>query len=353
MYMERSSEKSWYENIQMIDIEQPDQLLDYLGRTGKINSRDQVTVEILAGGVSNRTVLLRKNPGPSWVFKQALEKLRVQADWYSSPRRIEREAKGMAWLAHLTPEGSIPRLIFEDFENHLLCMEAVPQPHDNWKTLLLEGIIKRDQVEQFSRLLACIHRKSTLEAHQLESIFIDRSFFETLRLEPYYSYTSNLIPDTRPFYDRLINSTLQNRVCLVHGDYSPKNILVHHGQLILLDHEVIHWGDPAFDIGFALTHLLSKARHLPVFRSQFMEAGKQFWSIYWESLEDVPWKTNLESQAINHTLGCLLARVAGRSPLEYLSPSERLEQQETVLKLIKKTPETIPDLIQQTVRKFE
>src|SRR5205085_10022401 len=133
--------------------------------------------------------------------------------------------------------------------------------------------------------------------------------------------------------------TRARRLTLVHGDYSPKNILVREGRLILLDHEVIHWGEPAFDLGFAMTHLLSKAHHLPQHRAAFADATRQFWRSYCEALGDaVPWRADLEPHAVRHTLGCLLARVAGRSPLEYLGEDERRRQRDVVLSLTGQPP---------------
>jgi 5-methylthioribose kinase len=131
---------------------------------------------------------------------------------------------------------------------------------------------------------------------------------------------------------------------LVHGDYSPKNVLIHADRLVLLDHEVIHFGDPAFDLGFALTHLLSKAHHMPPYRREFLAAADEFWQVYSQAAA-----ANLESRAVRHTLACLLARVAGRSPLEYLTPQERLRQHDAVLRIMPNPPQSIAGL----VRTFE
>jgi aminoglycoside phosphotransferase (APT) family kinase protein len=131
----------------------------------------------------------------------------------------------------------------------------------------------------------------------------------------------------------------------VHGDYSPKNVLVYQARLILLDHEVIHWGDPAFDLGFSLTHLLSKAHHVVGHRLDFAQACIDYWQSYLSALHDVNWLDGLEARAVRHTLGCLLARVAGRSPLEYLSSQERNWQQAVVVELMKAPPTTIDTLV--------
>jgi hypothetical protein len=249
----------------------------------------------------------------------------------------------------MLPPGSVPACLFEDKAQHVLGMSAVPQPHRNWKTILLEGSLQDSHVIQFAELLGAMHRRGSQPDRHLDKAFADRSFFESLRLEPYYLFTAGKVPQAGPFFDRLIADTRQTRLTLVHGDYSPKNVLVYHDRLVLLDHEVIHFGDPAFDLGFALTHLLSKAHHLKSMRLAFAQAAELFWHTYLRQLGQVPWFEGLEERAVRHTLGCLLARVAGRSPLEYLSPQERQRQQEYVLTLIGSLPTRIPDLIQRFV----
>ena len=327
-----------------LDIEDAPALLAYLQRTGRIASGEQPRIAILQGGVSNRTVWVERESGETWVLKQALAKLRVPVDWFSSPERIHREALGLEWLARLAPPGSITPLLFEDREWHLLAMQAVPQPHANWKTVLLGGTICADHVRQFATLLAAIHREAHGRA-DLAEVFGDRTFFESLRLEPYYGYSAQQAPDAAAFLDSLIRETLACRITLVHGDYSPKNVLIHQDRLVLLDHEVIHFGDPAFDLGFSLTHFLSKAHHLPALRREFASAALEYWRIYAEALGAPEWATDLEPRAVRHTLACLLARVVGRSPLEYLSPAERIRQRDAVLRIIPSMPATIADLV--------
>ena len=324
-----------------LDIERPGDLLAYLRETGRIAPDETPRFQTLGGGVSNRAVLVeRRDPsgrGEGWVVKQALAKLRVPTDWFSSPARIAREAQGLRSLATLAPPGATVPLIFEDDERYILAMAAVPQPHENWKTMLLAGQLDPAHVAQFGALLGTIHRRASGDP-ALAALFDDRSFFDSLRLDPYYRYAASQVPAAAPFIDELLAETWATRLTVVHGDYSPKNILVHEGRLILLDHEVIHWGDPAFDLGFGLTHLLSKAHHLPAHRAAFTAAAEEFWRSYLGSLGDFPWSAELERRAIRHTLACLLARVAGRSPLEYLDTAERERQRDVVVALMQALP---------------
>jgi aminoglycoside phosphotransferase (APT) family kinase protein len=326
-----------------MDIEDHVQLVVYLRGRGAIVADETPICRTLTGGVSNRTVQVTRGSGESWVLKQALAKLRTQADWFSDPARVHREAMGIRWLGQLAPPGTIPPLVFEDHGHHLLAMQAVPQPHENWKSMLLSGRVKASHVEQFGSLLGAIHRRAAESDQPLAEIFADRSFFESLRLEPYYAYTASRVPEAAEFLNELIADTRSRRVTLVHGDYSPKNILCHDDHLILLDHEVIHWGDPAFDIGFALTHLLSKACHV---RSIALnDAARKYIEAYAAAIGHVYWSDKLQAMAVRHTIGCLLARVAGRSPLEYLDDKERAEQRATALWLIRKPPPSVEDLI--------
>jgi aminoglycoside phosphotransferase (APT) family kinase protein len=330
---------------QSFDIEQHDQLVAYLRAAGHIASSESPACRTLPGGVSSRTVLVERATGVSWVIKQSLARLRVDVEWTCDPERIHREALGMTWLRALAPDVSVPALVFEDHERHLLAMEAVPQPHRNWKTALLAGDLEMDHVRQFGHLLGTIHRLGAERRREMGAVFDDRQVFESLRLEPYYTYTGSQVPEAARFMETLIASVRCRRLTLVHGDFSPKNILVFDGRLVLLDHEVIHFGDPAFDLGFSLAHFLSKAHHLRTQRQEFASAAEIYWGSYCRSLGTPDWATDLEEHAVRNTLGCLLARVAGRSPLEYLSAPERERQREVVLALMVDIRHSIIDLV--------
>jgi len=329
-----------------LDIEQTDDLIEYLRHRGLFEKGDRCTAVVLRGGVSNKAVLV-KGPTRSIVVKQALEKLRVATDWHADPARIEREAIGLKLLEPLAPAGSITPFVFEDVPLFLLGMEAVPDPHENWKTVLLRGEVADDAIHQFGSLLGRIHFQGTkLDAEALRPIQ-DRRFFEELRVDPYYRFAAKNNPETTEFYTHLISDMKAMPLTVVHGDFSPKNILVYQGRLVLLDHEVIHLGDPTFDLGFALTHLLSKANHLRSSRDLFLQAAGNFWKSYLIEARSLATEKDFESRACRQTLACLLARIDGRSPLEYLTPEERGAQKRAALELMQKPPAHINDLIRE------
>lgn len=331
----------------MIDIEQPQQLLAYLRHTRRIGAREEPALQVLPGGVSNRVVLVQRPSGEAWVVKQALRRLRVPVEWYSGPERSHTEALGLQWLARLAPPGTSPAFVFEDPTQYIVTAQAVPTPHVQWREQLLAGQVQPALCEQAGQLLGTLQRVSHARREDLAVPFHDRSFFETLRIEPYYIYTWSQTPAAGAFFDALISETRARRQVLVHGDYSPKNMLIHAGRLVLIDHEVIHLGDPAFDPGFMLAHLLSKANHLAAQRSALAAGALRFWQAYHDQLGTTPWGGGLEARVVRHTLGVLLARVVGRSQLAYLTSEGRRRQQAAALALIADLPTSVAALTER------
>ena len=328
-----------------LDIERPDALLAYLRASGRIGPREQPRLQALAGGVSSRAILVeRESPNGSWVLKQALPKLRVAVDWFSSPERMRREALALRWMPELVPAGSAPSLVWEDPDAHLLAMTAVPQPHVNWKTALLQGH-ELEHAGAFGGLLGAVHRRAWERRVEIQRDFADRSFFESLRVEPYYRYTATRVPAAASFLGDLIEKTDRVTETLVHGDFSPKNVLVQDGRLVLLDYEVAHFGDPAFDVGFSTAHLLSKANHLRKLEDAFARAAAASWRAYRDEIDATAFADAVEPRAVRHTLACLLARVDGRSPLEYLDERARERQRAAAVALMLDPPATMPALV--------
>jgi 5-methylthioribose kinase len=336
-----------------IDIEEFDSLRQYLMERGDIKPDESVSFKRLLGGVSNRTVRVGWPDGHGWVLKQALAKLRVDVDWFSDPERIGVEAKATRWLNVLAPKDTTPLFVFEDMANHLMAMEAIPEESESWKSVLLSGRIVPNHFEQFGQLLGTIHRRSSEAGSEVSRVFGDTTYFKSLRLDPYYLYAAEKAPIAGGFLNALVEETMHHRNSLVHGDFSPKNTLIYHDKLILLDYEVVHFGDPGFDVGFALTHFLSKANHLQTERRCIGAAAALFWNVYRREVDPLEWSHTLEPRAIRHTLACLLARVIGKSPLEYLIELEATRQLEIVLQLIAKPPSGVDDLIAAFIRKME
>lgn len=332
----------------MVDIEHHPSLTLYLARRAEVAGCRVRSCQTLAGGVSNKTVLVEFEDRGPVVCKQALPRLRVRDIWECDPARIHREAGALRLLPELTPGGATTPLVFHDPSQHLLAMDAVPQPHDNLKSLLMAGQLDRRALlkvaGQMGSLIGFVRRTSSVlhQSGALPGYLYDQHFFRELRVEPYYLTAARRVPESAVFIQSLVRQAQADVFCFVHGDYSPKNMLIRHGEIVLLDHEVAHIGDGTFDIGFCLTHLLAKSLHLRSRRQDMLSAAAAFID---STLAESPLAGDQQSRAVRHTLACLLARVAGKSPLEYLSDRQRQCVQEIVLRQMNGPPDTLGELV--------
>jgi 5-methylthioribose kinase len=315
---------------------------EYLSSRGITGDAPRITE--LGGGVSN-TVLLVETGQRRFVMKQALGKLRVEADWFSDRDRAFRESAAMRWLAPHLPPGSVPEVLFEDRENCLFAMSAAPHQAETWKAMLMRGEANAAVAEAIARVLAAMVSASWCDG-EAEHLFGDQTVFDQLRLDPYYRTTASRHPDLRPQFDRLLRESSSRRVSLVHGDWSPKNFLVSSAGVMAIDFEVTHFGDPSFDSAFLLNHLLLKSFYRPEWSAQFASLAGRFWEVYRAAL--LPGCDWIEPATLTH-LGCLLlARIDGKSPAEYITEPARQEKvRQFARRLIVSPPTHVTDVFEQ------
>jgi len=308
----------------------------YLRETGRIRADEGARIIELAGGVSNVVLLVtRLRDGESFVLKQAREQLRVAQPWHCSVERIWREVdvlrvcESLVRDAAQTASGAglalgTPRLEFEDRENYCFAMSAAP-PHTVWKEQLLDGATNAAIAAACGRFLAILHGR-TWGDPKLAARLGDKGFFEDLRVDPFYRRVQEQHDDLREVLGELIESVTSTSLALVHGDFSPKNLLVHEGGVMLVDFEVGHFGDPAFDLGFLLSHLLLKAIHAGRDAARYFALADAFRTEYEKELRrsvEATSRRALYARGVLNLGACLLARVDGKSPVEYLSPPQR------------------------------
>ncbi|HUY14888.1 MAG TPA: aminoglycoside phosphotransferase family protein [Terriglobia bacterium] len=295
---------------------------DYLAQTGLVLPQEQISIRELGGGVSNVVLLLEwpGRPGQRWVVKQSLGKLRVKDDWRSDRERIFREANSIQKLHAVLPRGSVPEVVHIDRQNFIFIMAAAPPGSATWKDLLLSGQVDSAVAAEAGKLLASIIVKSRQDP-DFQKLFEDRTVFDQLRIDPYYRTTAARCPEAASALQELMRDSWQIRTALVHGDYSPKNILVLGSRIFLIDFEVVHWGDPAFDSGFLLNHLLLKAFHQPQFAEIYLDAAGAFRKALVSGMGPAG-AAAFERMTVRHLGALMLARIDGKSPVEYIQNDE-------------------------------
>ncbi len=319
----------------------------YLVQQGLVAEGQPLAVRELGGGVSNLTLLVEcpdsGASGERWVVKQSLGQLRVTEDWRSDRARIFREAEALRALEPILGD-SVPRVVAVDRENYLCVMTAAPQRATVWKESLLAGRCERVVACDAGRLLARIIAASGANPHFHER-FSDRDVFDQLRIDPYYRTTARRHPGLATEFAELIRDTWERRSSLVHGDYSPKNMLVEGDRIFLIDFEVAHWGDPAFDSGFLLNHLCLKAFHRPPFAPLYFDAAREFWAALVCGLPaDAP--ADFEGLTVRHLAALMLARIDGKSPVEYIKDeATKGRVRQAASRLLADPPDTVAEAL--------
>ncbi|MGH8176135.1 MAG: phosphotransferase [Steroidobacter sp.] len=267
---------------------------------------------VLRGGVSCDVAIVREADGREIVVKQALPKLRVAANWRSDPARSSVEADALGVMRELLGADAVPEVLWEDASNHRFAMQRVDPRLKNWRDELGRRHVDLATAARAGELLGVLHARSAARP-DLARRFGNREFFEQLRIEPFFNRIMQRNPDLAPQVSEAIAALRVEGGALVHGDYSPKNMLVEGAEVVVLDCEPAHWGNPRFDIGFCLTHLMLDGLHRPPARD-YLPAALNFIDAYARSgPADV-----LDAQLVRIT-GCLvLARLEGDSPIDYL-----------------------------------
>ena len=294
---------------------------DYLHRQGWVGP-GPVTVEALSGGVSNAVLRVRTKESV-FILKQSRPQLRTRDAWYSDLDRVYREQEVMQVLEPLLRPGMVPQVLFSDRPEYVFAMSSAPDEARPWKESLLAGDIDYDLGGCAGAVLGRIH-DATARNPALIDAFRDRAVFVQLRVDPYYRRIQERRPEVASAVAELIDGMLSSREALCHGDYSPKNMLVDEDDFMLVDYETAHQGDPTMDLGFFLSHLLLKTARRPNERCGYLDLTQVFWEGYRSEAKFAP-ISELEKRGIAHCGLCLLARIDGTSPVEYLPEEPKRE----------------------------
>ena len=292
------------------------QVVETLARMGFLRREGAPGFTRLTGGVSSDIWRVDLARGPVCV-KRALPKLRVEQDWFAPVERNAYEAAWMRRAAAVAPE-AVPRLLGQDQAAGILVMAYLdPADHRLWKTDLLAGHADPDVARAVGNRLVRIHA-ATANDSEVAAAFATDAIFYDIRLEPYLVASARAHPDRAGALHALVETTARTRRALVHGDVSPKNILVGPRGPIFLDAECAWYGDPAFDLAFCLNHLLLKCLAAPHAAGAYLHCFDVLAKAY---LAGVGWEPHgaLERRTARLLPGLFLARVDGKSPVEYLS----------------------------------
>jgi aminoglycoside phosphotransferase (APT) family kinase protein len=312
-----------------VDAKLPD--AELVSRVEALLAERELRFTPLVGGVSSE--LWRVDAAArTFCVKRALPRLLVADEWYAPVRRNVEEVRWLRFAASVTPR-QVPTVVADDPAMGIAILSWFDPAHWSvWKAQLLDGLVRPAVSAEMGELLAALHRASAAQpelAHEFDNI----DLFETLRLEPYFVAAAEENPwvETRLF--EAIEHLRHYRTALIHGDVSPKNVLIHKTRPpVLLDAECACWGDPAFDVAFLASHLLLKSAHMSRFRGWFYESNRRLVESYEAAAEPVSERLCLLVPAL------ILARIDGKSPVDYFTDKVRSKVRDTAVRVLQQPP---------------
>jgi aminoglycoside phosphotransferase (APT) family kinase protein len=312
-------------------------ILQLLRHAGLAARDERPHAEALTGGVSSEIWRVDLAGGPVCV-KRALPRLRVAQIWEAPVARNRFEFEWFRIAGSAAP-GAAPKALAQD-EGAFVMEYLEPSRHPVWKDLLRQGHADAAFAARVGRTLAAIH-VATAGRDEVARLFPTDDIFYAIRLEPYLVATAAKHPDLKDILLRLVQTTGKTRVCLVHGDVSPKNILAGPRGPVFLDAECAWYGDPAFDLAFCLNHLLLKCLWVPQAKGALLQSFSALSRAY---LDAVAFE-GVEARSASLLPALLLARVDGKSPVEYLlEPSQKEHVRRFARPFLKEFPSRLSDI---------
>lgn len=224
--------------------------------------------------------------------------------------------------------------------------------------MLLSGQADPEIAARLGAYLATIHA-ATAGRPEYRDRWGDLEVFDQLRIDPFYRRIAEVHPTIQPAVARMIDAMSATQVCVVHADYSPKNILLTQDRLTLVDYETGHYGDPAFDLGFFLSHLLLKTvLHAPR-AEEYLTLPRRFWREYSAGVQPLAAREpfaveNLGRRTIPHLAGCMLARIDGKSTIDYLpDPRQQDFVRRFTIDLFLRPPKKLTDVFDALQKQLE
>lgn len=319
---------------------------DLIAELGLADPGSITDVRPLTGGVASDIAKVTTQD-QTFCIKFALPKLKVAEDWLAPVHRNRAEYEWLHVAATIAPECAV-KVHGRSDKMHGFSMEFLDgEGVSLWKAELLAGASDTTKAAAVGDLTGKIHAASSKPDFD-RSAFQNRDDFFALRLEPYLVFTAGKHAYVAEDLKSLVNDLYETDTVLVHGDVSPKNILFRGKKPVILDAECATMGAPEFDVAFCLNHLVLKAQHVPVLRQRLKDDINAFWATY---SAHVDWEDSagLEQRVCNLLPALMLARVDGKSPVEYLNETSREQIRETSLMLLRQPTKTLGEFADQAL----
>lgn len=301
-----------------MDISNEKALKWYLTDRQIIQPGEPCEIRYCSGGVSCTVVFVERKERPL-IVKQALTRLKVREEWLCDASRMSVEYECNRVYHQLVPE-AVPEAYCYDPESFIYVREAIPQSCSTWKEDLMSGLLDFTVARKAVEALVTVHNRCAGQP-EIAARFGDKATFYNLRIAPYLEFPLQKHPDLSRYSEETGQMLMDASITLVHGDFSPKNIMVIGREIGILDYEVAHYGHPAFDLAFFSNHFILKAVKMRAFAPALLSMLRYIVGIYFDQMRFID-KAQMEPAFIRTLALLMIARIDGKSPAEYIVEPE-------------------------------
>ena len=249
-------------------------LPDYLAKLDLLPPGEELRVEPAGEGNINWVRRVRApRSGRSLVVKQARPALERFPEYRASTERIVFEARYYETVRPLDREGICPQVLWFDAAQRVLVLEDLGAA-ERLDAALARGADVGPVVRALGAFLGAVHAATGADAgrplagrfanDEMRRLHGDHIFQLPYRANDFP--LSEALRDTaraiwrdgrlRARIDAAYTRYLEPEGALLHADVQPTNVLLAPGGPKLLDAEIAHVGDPAFDVGVLVGHLV-------------------------------------------------------------------------------------------------
>jgi len=299
---------------------------EYLCNKGFLGPSEAASFTEIHKGVSSVIIQITKEGGERFILKQPLSRIinleqrEVSGSWPLERSLWEQDCIDL--MNEFLPPGVVPKVCLHDKSNFLFVMTAAPEGARTWQELLLAGrSVEPAIARKIGHILAIIHN-NTAENARVQELFRNKVAYIMGRIDPCYREIPKAVPDLADPVQKLIDKSVKIEECLCTADFNPKNTLVSGLEFMLVDHEGAHYGDPAFDVGLFLAHLLLKSIHKREMKDAYFALVESLWTGYYNTVS--VWSIGpFERRVVQHAALMMLGRVVGKLPVNYLTDTDK------------------------------
>ncbi len=287
----------------------------------------------ITDGVSSDIWYVKTENNKEFCIKRALNKLTVKEDWYAPVDRSNFEVYYFKACKKIIPE-SFPKILGHDKKKYILAMEWYEaNDFKVWKEKLLNKEININDAKKISDILVKKHNYFYNNSHYKKKFENSKTFY-SIRIEPYLIFTSKNYPEQSKKFIDAANSLSLHKKTIIHGDFSPKNILISKDYPVILDAETACWGDPVFDLAFCNNHIILKSILHNKYKKNYMLLSQKLIKNY---IQQIKWenKNDFIQRFLKLLPLLMLARLDGKSPVEYFKDNHKNKSRLLALSLIR------------------